>query len=123
MRSRQALQELQIGDTSRARTGAVNTRKFLEVLLRVSRVVLALICLLLAATAARAADQYLLLRLDGGLLKWGSPKVGTPATVRYAFVASAMEFPGAINCEAMVPLAGLLASSQLADARLREEVA
>jgi Matrixin len=92
-------------------------------LLKALRAGLAFVCLLLAVPLARAADQYLLLRLDGSLLKWGAPKLGTPASVRYAFVTSDMAFPGAINCEAMVPLDHLLASSQIDPARARAEVA
>src|SRR5690242_17351271 len=75
-----------------------------------------------ACGGAAASDQFLLLRLEGSYLKWGAPRLGTPAQVRYAFVTAPMSFPGAINCEAMVPLDVLLAASGISRARLHEEV-
>lgn len=75
-----------------------------------------------AQSAALASDAFHLLRLDGSYLKWGAPRLGTPAHVRYAFVTSAMRFPGAINCEAMVPIEPMLAASQVVDDRFRVEI-
>jgi hypothetical protein len=78
---------------------------------------------LITAGTAVASDQFLLLRLDGNHVKWGAPSLGTSAQVRYAFVSSAMASPGAINCEAMVPLDAMLESSRIDRARFRQEVA
>jgi Matrixin len=77
----------------------------------------------LVASGAAASEQFELLRLDGSYLKWGTPRLGTPAQVRYAFVTEPVRFAGAINCEAMVPLDPLLATSHVERARFREEVA
>ncbi|MEL6373567.1 MAG: matrixin family metalloprotease [Pseudomonadota bacterium] len=57
----------------------------------------------------RAAHK--LLRLGGGYLKWGAPRLGSAADVTYAFVRRHHVTRGARNCQAMVPLSGLLAAS------------
>jgi Matrixin len=77
----------------------------------------------LAARAALAADGYLLLRLDGHYVKWGSPSFGTHAALRYAFVAKPMRTDGAINCASMVPIEPLLASSAITADAFEHEVA
>jgi hypothetical protein len=76
----------------------------------------------LAPPAARASDAFHLLRLDGAYLKWGTAALGTPAHVRYAFVTAPAHFPGAINCDAMVPLAPMLKASGIGAERFRAEV-
>ena len=38
-----------------------------------------------ACYGAAASNEFLLLRLDGTYVKWGAPRMGTPAQVRYAF--------------------------------------
>jgi hypothetical protein len=81
------------------------------------------VCLLPAAHSARAADEYLLLRLDGHYVKWGTAKFGTPATLRYAFLQKPQRSDGAINCTSMVPIDPLLASSHVAPAAFEAEVA
>ena len=88
--------------------------------MRVSVVVLALA---LFVSVGRASDQFLLLRLDGVHVKWGAPRLGTPALVRYAFATGVTAVPGAINCEVMVPLEALLEASHINRARFRQEVA
>jgi hypothetical protein len=74
-------------------------------------------------SGAVASEQFELLRLDGSYLKWGAPRLGTPAQVRYAFATAPVHFAGAINCESMVPLGPLLAASHVERSRFREEVA
>jgi hypothetical protein len=106
----------------------VRTRLFVtqvpEVVLKAICAGLALfVCLLPAAHGARAADDYLLLRLDGHYVKWGAAKFGTPATLRYAFVQKPLRSDGAINCTSMVPIDPLLASSRVAAAAFEAEVA
>jgi Matrixin len=81
------------------------------------------VCLLPAAHGARAADDYLLLRLEGHYVKWGAAKLGTPATLRYAFLQKPQRSDGAINCTSMVPIDPLLASSHVAPAAFEAEVA
>jgi len=84
---------------------------------------IALSMCLLAPRAALAADGYLLLRLDGHYVKWGSPTFGTRAALRYAFVAKPMRTDGAINCSSLVPVEPLLAASAIAPDAFEHEVA
>jgi hypothetical protein len=90
------------------------------------RAVAAVLALVLAvpaaAPAASASDAFHLLRLDGTYLKWGAPALGTPAHVRYAFVTAPVRFPGAINCDAMVPIEPMLKASAIGAERFRSEV-
>jgi Matrixin len=81
------------------------------------------VCLLPAVRDARAADDYLLLRLDDHYVKWGTPKFGAPATLRYAFVQKPIRTDGAINCRSMVPIEPLLVSSAIASDAFEREVA
>jgi hypothetical protein len=78
--------------------------------------------LLCAHSTAQAADEFQLLRLDDNFVKWGSPALGTGATVRYAFVAGAMQFAGALNCVDMAPVGPLLRASGIARAAFEREV-
>ncbi len=58
--------------------------------------------------------QFVLLKLDGSRVKWGAPRLGTGAVVRYAFVTSETERGAdAINCRAMVPIHGALPNAPL----------
>jgi Matrixin len=84
---------------------------------------LALCVCVLAARAALAADGYLLLRLDGHYVKWGSSAFGTHAALRYAFVAKPMRNDGAINCASMAPVEPLLAASAIPADAFAHEVA
>ena len=76
-----------------------------------------------ACYGAAASDEFLLLRLDGSYVKWGTPRLGTPAQVRFAFISEPMGFPGAINCGAMVPIEPLLDASRIERERFHQEVA
>ncbi len=76
-----------------------------------------------ACYGAAASDAFLLLRLDGAYVKWGTPRLGTPAQVQYAFISGPMDSPGAINCGAMVPIGPLLDASRIERERFHQEVA
>jgi Matrixin len=78
---------------------------------------------LLAASAACAADDYLLLQLDGHYVKWGKSQLGTGAALRYAFVQKPVRFDSAINCESMAPIDPVLASAQVTPVLFKHEVA
>ena len=85
-------------------------------------------CLSFAVTIGFFSGQghadpgYQLLKLDGHLVKWGPTALKKGAVVKYAFVTSAMTFPDARNCGALVPIDGLLAAAQISPAVLRTEV-
>jgi hypothetical protein len=64
-----------------------------------------------------------LLVLDGDIVKWGAPELGTGATVTYALVAAPTSFPDARNCRSIVPMEGLLSSNGVTAARFEAEVA
>jgi len=84
---------------------------------------IALCVCVLAARAVLAADGYLLLRLDGHYVKWGSSAFGTHAALRYAFLEKPLRTEGAINCSSMVPVDPLLASSAILQDAFAREVA
>lgn len=69
--------------------------------------------------AAQASDLFRLLRLDGTHLKWGSPRLGSGASVKYAFATRDIHSPGARNCGEIGPAAPILSSSRI-DAKLFE---
>jgi hypothetical protein len=73
--------------------------------------------------SAWSAEPFLLLRLDGHLVKWGEAELGRGATVRYALVDKPLRFPGARNCTDMTGVEPLLARSGIDAARFRKEVA
>lgn len=75
-----------------------------------------------ACYGAAASDEFLLLRLDGAYVKWGAPRLGTPAQVRYAFISGPMQFSGAINCDSMTPIGPLLDASRIEHESFRQEV-
>jgi hypothetical protein len=52
-----------------------------------------------------------LLSLDGRNVKWGAPQLGTPATVKYAFLTASLERPDGRNCRAMGPISQELAQA------------
>jgi hypothetical protein len=61
--------------------------------------------------------------LDGEIVKWGSPVLGTGATVTYALVAAPTEFGDARNCRSVVPMDGLLSASNVSSTRFARELA
>lgn len=87
------------------------------------------LCLAIAGTPALALDRnrdfppFLLLKLDGAYVKWGTPVLGTGATVRYAFVTTDTRFSGVRNCEAMTTLDAPLQKFGIQPAQIRSETA
>jgi hypothetical protein len=74
--------------------------------------------------AVQAADNhYKLLKLDGHIVKWGDPTLGSPAHVTYAFVTAAFHDPEARNCSDIVPLKGVERTSGLGRDELRRQAA
>lgn len=88
----------------------------------------ALSCFLLAAQTwpvldARAEQPFLLLKLEGAYVKWGAPKLGTGATVRYALLERKADFPAARNCGEMIPLNASLREQGISAQQLDAEMA
>lgn len=54
---------------------------------------------------------YRLLELDGYKVKWGDQRLGTPASISYAFASESLNFDDAINCGELAPLATLAGES------------
>lgn len=77
---------------------------------------------LVAWTAPALAGDYRLLSLNGSLVKWGKPNLGSGAVVTYAFAVKPMIFDGARNCAAMAPFDGLAAAAGATVDSLRHEV-
>ncbi len=81
----------------------------------------AMAALLLASGGARATEEFQLLQLDGFYVKWGGSMLGTGATVKYAFVTAPTNFPGARNCEDLIPIADIIPTSKVEAATIRRE--
>jgi hypothetical protein len=81
---------------------------------------------LVMAAAVPATGQsiktYRHIVLDGQRVKWGTPEAGSGAVVTYATVETAVEFHGARNCSAMVPVAPLLVASGVDGSAFAAEV-
>ena len=75
-----------------------------------------------APAVGQSIKTYRHILLDGHRVKWGPPEAGTGAIVTYATVDTAVEFPGARNCSAMVPIGPLLAASHIAAATFDVEL-
>lgn len=69
-----------------------------------------------------AEPGFRLLKLDGHKVKWGEPRLGTGATISYAFVTQAMHFDQARNCADLGPI-DTLTGDHLSMAQLAEEAA
>jgi hypothetical protein len=76
---------------------------------------------LIAWTAPAVAGDYRLLTLNGSLVKWGTPALGTGAIVTYAFATKVMGFKDARNCTAIAPFEGLAVASGSTMEGLRRE--
>ena len=94
--------------------------------------VLAISTVLLLASptlAVRADDAsqredptFRLLELGGHTVRWTVPQGGLPTKISYAFLTAPMQFPGARNCDAMLPPDAALKPSKLDLADFRREV-
>ncbi len=75
-----------------------------------------------ASAAGKTFQAYRHILLDGHRVKWGLPEAGAGAVVRYAMAEVPLRFPTARNCQAMVPIAPLLAASGVSPARFESEL-
>lgn len=66
--------------------------------------------------------EFRLLEIDGRAVRWSQPPGGLPTTVTYAYLTAPAEFPGARNCDAMLPPEAALKKSRIAAADFRDEV-
>jgi hypothetical protein len=66
-----------------------------------------LVAAALMAGAAAAAGDFRLLEIGGTRVKWGEPTLGTGAVVSYGFATAPVQFPDALNCRDMAPIARL----------------
>lgn len=69
-----------------------------------------------------ANPAYRLLVLGGKPVRWNVPASGLPTSVTYAFLTAARQFPGARNCDAMLPPEAALVRSRIDPAAFRNEV-
>lgn len=76
----------------------------------------------LVAPARLPEPGYALLQLGRRLVKWGEPRAGAGATIRYSFVTGPTTRSSAINCGAMQPLAERLSQSPLRRADFEREI-
>lgn len=66
--------------------------------------------------------QFKILKLEGHNVRWQAPVSG-PRVVTYRIASDTVESPDARNCRKITKLDGLLASSELSTAVVREEIA
>lgn len=88
-----------------------------------------LLALALAADASRANDltqrsdpEFRLLVIGGQTARWTIPSGGLPTTITYAFLEQSEQFPGARNCDAMLPPEAALTRSRIDMSDFRREV-
>jgi hypothetical protein len=88
-----------------------------------------LLAAILAAGASRADDttrkpetEFRLLVIGGQTARWKIPAGGLPTAIAYAFLKEPMQFPGARNCDAMLPADAALARSKIDERAFRQEV-
>ncbi|WP_139247812.1 matrixin family metalloprotease [Hyphomicrobium sp. CS1GBMeth3] len=74
------------------------------------------------ATSKQIAREFRLLELGGRKVRWSVPRGGLPATISYAFLTEPKQFPGARNCDAMLPPVAALQPSGIDFAAFRKEV-
>ena len=68
-----------------------------------------------------AGKEFRLLELEGRTVRWTAPAEGLPATITYAFLTHPQDFPGARNCDAMLPPEAALHHSRIDLHAFREE--
>src|SRR5688572_26174342 len=68
-----------------------------------------------------APADYRLLVLGGRTVRWTVPERGLPTTVTYAFLKTERSFPGARNCDAMLPAEAAHAPSGIDSEGFRQE--
>lgn len=87
------------------------------------------VCVLVVASVAFAGpslardnNSFRLIKLDGGYLKWGDGRLGTPAEVTIAFADRAVHIPGARNCRVMNGIQKLSATAGFSLGVIRAEL-
>lgn len=88
------------------------------------------LCLGLAPAAADSGErgpaagdpEFRLLELGGKIVRWSAPAEGLPPTITYAFLTEPRSFPGARNCDAMLPPEAALKRSNIDMPDFRAEV-
>ncbi len=65
---------------------------------------------------------YRLLLLDGVLVKWGTPTMGSGAVVRFAVVEAPADYSDARNCKSVTSPAGLLERNRISSAQFDTEL-
>lgn len=75
-----------------------------------------------AEAPAHPSPAFRLLELGGQKARWAGPDAGRPVTIRYAFLTEPAEFPGAHNCDAMLPPDAALQPSGIDLSDFRGEV-
>jgi hypothetical protein len=73
-------------------------------------------------TTRKPETEFRLLVIGGQTARWKIPTGGLPTVVTYAFVAERMQFPGARNCDAMLPADAALSRSKINESAFRQEV-
>lgn len=76
---------------------------------------------LVRATPDVPTPGYVLLKLHNHEVKWGSPRTGTGAVVRYAFVDRWVVRQGAVNCGTIGPIGGRLPNATVGAADFARE--
>lgn len=89
--------------------------------MRFGRLAAGLFALAAISTPLCAGENFRLLVLDGGYVKWGSPALGTRATVTYAFATKSQTFKDARNCGELAPLATLSTATGIPADVMRQE--
>lgn len=77
----------------------------------------------LALPAHASEGGYRLLELDGYKVKWGDRRLGSAASISYAFASESLRFDDAINCGELAPLAALAGESLSLETLARETAA
>lgn len=80
------------------------------------------LCADATVTHAQTISSYRHLVLDGHVLKWGEPALGTGATVTFALVETRTRFSGARNCSSMAPLDDLSSRNAIGTATFLREL-
>lgn len=75
-----------------------------------------------ASDAIPSKPEYRLLELGGRAVRWTLPQAGLPPVIRYAFLTKPAAFPGARNCDVMLPPEAALAPSRIGSADFQREV-
>jgi hypothetical protein len=96
------------------------TRAYFSIL---AVMVASLISLAFPLAANAGDDGYRLLELDGHKVKWGDQRLGTGASISFAFADQAMQFDDARNCRDLAPIEALSGENLSMETLAREAAA